>query len=264
MLIRNLPGINAIKVGRFYYKSRDIEETITMSCRMMLFESSDRTVPLGRGGSATLIRFRGVDYVVATRHQLGIKWGAPLPDDILDTIRISTGEGILSNIPLKRVVFETANPDEEFHDLLLFETADEWEHQGRDRPYFFDLAPFSTRPRVKSFLVGYPALDVVMDEYLADFVPEQPGTIHIKRAICDCDLDLTFATHVQHYRRYKFSRERDVVDGYSGGAVFSLVGELGNHEVVLDGIVVRAGADCLHIVDADYLIAAFTTTLDPA
>ena len=46
MLIRNLPGINAIKVGRFYYKSRDIEETITMSCRMMLFESSDRTVHL--------------------------------------------------------------------------------------------------------------------------------------------------------------------------------------------------------------------------
>lgn len=35
MLIMNLPGNNAIKVGRFYFKSRDIEDTLTMSCRLM-------------------------------------------------------------------------------------------------------------------------------------------------------------------------------------------------------------------------------------
>lgn len=259
MLIRDLPALNAIKIGRLYHKSRDIEETITMSCRMVLFEASDKSVPLGRGGSATLLRHRGTDYIVATRHQLGIKAGAPLPISILDTIRISTGEGVLSNIPVKRVVFETDNPDEEFHDVLIFEAADEWKHQHRDRPYFFELAPFSKRQRARSFLVGYPSLDVVMDEYLADFQPAQPGTVHIKRAIVDCDLDPTFRTHVQHYRRYRFSQAWDVVDGYSGGAVFSLVGALGDHEIVLDGIVVRAGADCLHIVDADYLVAAFAT-----
>ena len=259
MLIRDLPAHNAIKIGRLFHKPRDIEEILTMSCRMVLFEAPDRSVPLGRGGSSTLLRHRGTDYIVATRHQLGIKPGVPLPISILDTLRISTGEGVLSNIPVKRVVYETGNPDEEFHDVLIFKVADEWEHRHRDRPYFFQLAPFSRQQRTKSFLVGYPSIDVVMEEYLADFQPGQPGTVHIKRAIVDCEIDTSFRTNVQHFRRYQFSRSRDVVDGYSGGAVFSLVGDLGNHEIVLDGIVVRAGADCLHIVDADYLVEVFST-----
>ena len=44
------------------------------------------------------------------------------------------------------------------------------------------------------------------------------------------------------------------MDGYSGGAVFSLIGDLGNFELVLDGIIVRGGSEHIHIVDADYLV----------
>lgn len=261
MLITDLPINNSIKIGRLWHKPRDIEEFITLSCRLMLFEASDKGLPLGRGGSATLIRFRGKDYVIATRHQLGIKPGEPMPIDRVETIRVASGsEGILSNIPLQRVVFEHSNPDEEFHDLLIFETADEWEHRSRESPYFFELEPFSTRQRVQSYMVGYPSLDVVMGEYLETFEPEKHGTIHIKRAIVGCNLDPEFRTNVRHYRRYNFLDEREVVDGFSGGAVFSLVGELGDHAVVLDGIVVRAGKDHVHIVDADYLVEALSRT----
>jgi hypothetical protein len=108
---------------------------------MLLFESDDRSHPLGRSGSATLIRHRGIDYVATTRHQIGIRAGEPLPKSTLDSMRVvSTGDAMLSNVPLKSVRFETSNPDEEFHDLLFFEAGDEWDNQNRDRPHFFELA----------------------------------------------------------------------------------------------------------------------------
>lgn len=263
MLLCDLPSMNAIKVGSLFYKPRDIESIIAKSCRMVLFESDDRSLPLGRGGSATLIRHRGIEYVTATRHQLGISAGKPLPTCLLDTIRVaSTGEDALSNVPLKSVRFETSNPDEEFHDLLFFKVGDEWENQNRDRPTFFNLASFTNSHRHKSFVLGYPHFDAVMEEYLADCDPSQPRTIHMKQVLCDCRLDEDFKSHARYYRSYKLSHAPEVVDGFSGGAVFSLIGELGSHEIVLDGIVVRAGKDRLQIVDADYIIAALDYALD--
>lgn len=258
MFIRDYPGINAIKVGRLFLKPGDVYETITQSCRMVFHEARDRSLPLGRAGSATLVRHASVNYIITTRHQLDIPCGASVPMDILDTIRIGSGKGRLSNIPLKRCIFELSNVDEEYHDILLFEAADTWKTHHSDQPFFYPLAPFSKVDRVKSFLVGYPTIEGVMDEYLDDFVPEQPGSIHIKRAISDCDLDTSYKTNVEFYRRYLHVRERPIVDGYSGGAVFSLRGELENLEVVLDGIVVRAGPQHIHVVDADYLLKIIT------
>jgi hypothetical protein len=255
--------MNAIKVGRLFHKPRDIETTVARSCRMQLFESDNRSHPLGRGGSATLIRHLGTDYVATTRHQLDISAGEPLRKDILEAIRIaSSRDDMLSNVPLKSVRFETSNPDEEFHDLLFFEAADEWRNRNIDSPHFFELASFTNRPRQKSFVLGYPHLDVVMSEYLSDFDPERPGTIHMKQVLCDCTLDVDYKSSARHYRSYKLSQEQDVVDGLSGGVVFSLVGDLGNLEIVLDGIVVRAGRDRLQVVDSDYIITALNHTLE--
>lgn len=263
MFIQDYPAINAVKVGRLFLKPGDVYETITKVCRMVFHEASDRSLPLGRAGSATLVRYGGVNYIVATRHQFGIARGASVPSDILDTIRITSGSGWLSNIPLKACIFELSNIDEEYHDILLFKVADSWKTQQSDQPFFYPLAPFSNVNRVKSFLVGYPTIDGVMDEYLDDFVPEQTGSIHIKRAISDCDLDIGYLTNVEFYRRYLNVRARPIVDGYSGGAVFSLIGELENLEIVLDGIVVRAGARHIHVVDADYLVKIITDQSGP-
>jgi len=73
MFIRDYPGINAVKVGRLFLKPGDVYETITQSCRMVFHEASDRSLPLGRAGSATLVRHASVSYVVTTRHQLDIR-----------------------------------------------------------------------------------------------------------------------------------------------------------------------------------------------
>ena len=254
MLIRDYPLANAVKVGRLFLKPGAVYETITHCCRMVLHESDDRTLPLGRAGSATLIRHAGINYVVATRHQLGIRPDKAPPKNILDTVRISSGAGILANIPLKRCIFETSNPDQEYHDVLAFEVAETWKDQWTDSPFFFPLAPFSRDIRVKSFLVGYPSVDGVMEEYFESFLVNKVGEIHIKRAIADCDLDTSYVTHVEHFKRYLHTKHRPLVDGYSGGAMFSLIGDVNSFEIVLDGIIVRAGAQHVYVVDVDYLV----------
>ncbi|RWH69156.1 hypothetical protein [Mesorhizobium sp.] len=255
MLIRDLPRFNSIKVGWRYLKPGDVSETITQSCRMVLIEMDDRSLPLARRGSATLIKYGGKNYVVMTRHQFGLPAGSDVSSVILETARVASGKGVLSNILLQRCIFETGNPDEEYHDLLLFETAAHWKTKHLDQPYFFPLTPFSDRQRVKSFLVGNPSIDGVIDEYHENFDPLRPGAINIKRVISECEFDSGFNTNASYFRRYLNVKERPVVDGYSGGAVFSIVGDPGDHEVVLDGIVVRAGKNHVHVIDADYLMS---------
>jgi hypothetical protein len=48
------------------------------------------------------------------------------------------------------------------------------------------------------------------------------------------------------------------LDGHSGGAVFSLVGQLDTFEIVLDGIILRGGKEYIYAVNVDFLIGALT------
>ncbi|MER8629782.1 hypothetical protein NKH55_08435 [Mesorhizobium opportunistum] len=260
VLIRDFPNINAVKVGRFHLKPGSVYETITRSCRMLLREAEGRTLPLWRSGSATLVKHGSINYVIATRHQLGIRAGEVPSEDILHTIRVSSGIGLLSNIVLQRVRFEISNPDEEYHDLLIFEVADLWKTKEADSPYFFPLKRFTNASRRKSFLVGHPSIDGVIDKYHENFSEGAVAEIHIKRSIVDCDYDPNYVSKAEYFRRYLHSKASHVMDGYSGGAVFSLVGELEHLEVVLDGIVVRAGAKHIHTVDVDYLVKIICET----
>ncbi|PDS34412.1 hypothetical protein CO665_30730 [Rhizobium anhuiense] len=258
MHITDLPKINSLKVGRLYLKSAAVEDYITRCCRMVLRESQDRTLPMWRCGSATLVRFANANYVVMTRHQLGVRAGETPDKETLETVRIATGADRLTNILLQNCVFETGNHEEEYHDLLIFEAADDWKTKGVDSAYFYPVGGFCRQPRQISRLVGYPSLDGVIDEYHENFCPEAAGEINIKRSIMDCAFDPMFKTNASHYRRYRHHHANAVMDGYSGGAVFSIIGELGDLEVVLDGIVVRAGPNDIYVIDTDYLVTVLS------
>lgn len=254
MLIADLPKLNSLKVGRFYLKSADVENYITRCCRMVLRESQDRSLPMWRCGSATLVRFAGANYVIMTRHQLAVRAGETPDKDVLETVRIAAGSERLTNILLQNCVFETSNHQEEYHDLLIFRTADDWKTKGMDSPYFYPIDGFCRQPRQFSRLVGYPSVDGVIDEYHENFCSGVAGEINIKRSIMDCAFDPVFKSNASHLRRYRHHHPTAVMDGYSGGAVFSVIGELGEYEVVLDGIVVRAGPSDVYVIDTDYLV----------
>lgn len=229
---------------------------------MVFLEASSKALPLARRGSSTLVGFADRRFVVLTRHQFDLPPGSDLPADILETIRIGTGDGRLANIPLQRCIFEENNPDEEYHDILIFEAAESWESAAIDRPFFHPLAPFSHQPRRASFLVGYPTLPNVMDEYLERYFERKEGNINIKRVISDCEIDFGYQTKASYLRRYRHDREGKIIDGYSGGAIFSLIRGFNGFEMILDGIVVRAGENYVYIVDVDYLMRSLRDNWD--
>lgn len=259
MRVTDLPSLNSIKVGNLFLKPSAIEDYLSRCSRMVLRESQDRNLPMWRCGSATLLRFAGINYVVMTRHQLGVPRGETPDKTALETVRIAAGMERLSNILLEHCVFETGHRDEEYHDLIFFKTAQNWKTKTADAPYFFPLTAFSLQPRQMGRLVGYPSLDGVIDGYHERFGIEPVGEINIKRSIMDCEIDPTFKSNAFHYRRYSHHHPGAVMDGYSGGAVFSMIGDVGNYEIVFDGIVVRAGESDVYIIDADYLVTVLTS-----
>lgn len=265
MLISDYPYYNTVKVGSLYLKPESVNETITHCCRMVLRESGDLTLPLWRSGSATLVRYAGINYVIMTRHQLLIQKGMEPPEDIVTTIRVSSGLDQLKNIPIQKCLYETSNPEEEYHDILIFEVASTWKNQEIDAPYFFPLGPFKKTKRITSLVVGYPSIGDVMEDYHDNFYSKgeskenaEKGKIHLKRMIGDCVMDERFKSNAEYFRRYIQNKSRPHMDGFSGGAIFSLIGEISNMEIVLDGIILRANEQYVHIVDVDYLMKAVT------
>ncbi len=257
MLLNEIPGMNGIKTGRFVLKPESLSDHLTRSCRMVVSEGVSGILPIGRTGSATLVRCEGHDCVFMTRHQLDLKPHEPPDEAILNTIRVSSGQDRLRNIPLRNCVFHTSDTDEQFADILAFRAAETWQTQTADLPYFFPLARFHKGPRVLSFMVGYPTASNSLDEYHETFYETLEvggvGKIPMTRAIRDCVIDPAYTSHARNVRRYTLNRPAGDLDGYSGGAVFSLIGTLGTHEIVLDGIIAMAKDDQVYIVDADAL-----------
>ncbi len=98
-----------------------------------------------------------------------------------------------------------------------------------------------------------------MSEYQETFEFGKIGTIHLKTVVSDCKIDNDFSSSVEYFRHYDGGPSKYSVDGFSGGPVLSLVGELGDLEVVLDGVVVRAGNAHIYIVDTDYITSVLKT-----
>lgn len=189
-----------------------------------------------------------------TRHQLNIQPNEPPDKVILDTIRVASGNGNLTNIPTQNCIFETSNSDQEYHDLLFFEVADGWVNRHLELPYFAKLEGFVDCPREVSRLYGCPFLPVVMEEYLETFEVGTVGTIHLKTVLAGCEYNASYRSSAEYYRHYLGGPIKYNVDGISGGPLYSLIERSGGFEFVLDGIIVCAGKGNVYIVDADYMV----------
>lgn len=203
---------------------------------------------LGRSGSCTLLKFGNKKLVVCTRHQLGIKPGHAPNYKELNALRFSSfsNKQNLSNIPVENCLFETGNSEQEFHDLLIFRVQENWQGLTQESQYFFPLDGFrNSVPRLQSWFVGYPSSETKI-EY-------EPQNIKMKAVISRCNFDPNFVSSNQFYRRFQYEEDARSMDGFSGGAVFSMVGDVGSFEVIFDGVIVRAGGGYMHIIDADYL-----------
>lgn len=244
MLVRDLPAFNAVKAGRFFVKASGIDDVLSESVRMVSFEFEGI---LGRSGSCTLFRVGNRDFVATTRHELLIGRGRAPTDKELESVRfVTTQNGMVANIVVEQCIFERSSVDEEYHDVLVFVVAAQAEQPRNDRHAFFPCHGFAPGIRRASMFIGYPTLDGVMDY--------EDNHVRLKKVTADCRYDESFRGNAQFHRRYSYEEEDRHVDGFSGGAVFSLMGDKADYELVLDGLIVRAGNGNLHIVDSDFLM----------
>lgn len=246
--LKDLPRLNAVRIGALYFKSNAITDRLAQFVRLVVHEFvHEGDSAFSVGGSCTLVSFRGSAFVVTTRHQLKVPIGNSVPLSNLETLRFATIEsGVLANILVDRCFFETSNPTEEFHDLLFFKVQSTWLSNSPDRADFFPLDGSSGGRRRVSTVFGYP--------FSKSEFEYQPGGIHIRQACIDGTLDESFGSSAQHLRRYTYPKAEYEVNGFSGGAVFSLTGDMdAGWAVDLDGIIVRGGGGYLYVVDADYV-----------
>jgi hypothetical protein len=251
MYLTELPSLNAIKIGNLFFKPRNgIEELIAKAVRLVTLEAQGMPEYLGKSGSCTLICKGERSYVVCTRHQLGIKSGS-IPDrSILETTRFVgfQNSDFLSNVPTNSCLFVTDNEEEDLHDILLFRAAKESPSYEKEKFNFFPVANSINSKRHASWMVGYPT-----DQNTITYEPQQ---LSVVCQILSCNFDTSFNSNASHLKRYSYDRKYSVVDGFSGGAIFSLVGDTQEFEIVLDGIILRAGNGSVHSIDASFLVLA--------
>ncbi|MFZ5617304.1 MAG: hypothetical protein ACOZAA_08290 [Pseudomonadota bacterium] len=244
MFIRELPAANSVKVRQLFVKAGSIGEAAAVSVRMIALE--DEGI-IGRSGSCTLIKAGCKRFVVATRHSLQIPRNLPITSEMVRHVRFSTQKnGYIKNIVTDAVTFERVNPDEEFHDLLLFHVADDSDQDVDDGYAFYPLTDFKDRLRKASMMIGHPTVEGVMNY--------DPNHIRLKTYVGDCKFDPDYQSSAQHLTRFLYEEKTLHVDGLSGGAVFSLVGEMGSWELALDGVIVRGGNGGLYVIDRRFLI----------
>lgn len=255
MLIRDLPAKSAIKFGKLFYKPNSINSIISKTCRLVLLEADDLSLPLGRTGTCTLVKYRDNHYVIMTRHELDWNVGVSPNREMLDTIRPTEldSKTNFSSIPLDQCYFESSNPDLEYHDLVFFKVQKHWEGLKREAQCFSPVVEFSKNIRLKSWIIGCPILPIVMDGYWNAHSKGKIEVIKIKTSIgyCTFSSDSRKGNYLREYTNLDKNME---MNGMSGGAIYSLVQNEYGYQIVLDGITVRAGNGNAYIVDSDYIL----------
>jgi hypothetical protein len=189
---------------------------------------------------------------VTTRHAIGIPRGEYPDLFMLNSVRFGTHkEGALFNIVVDEVAFETDNPDQEYHDALIFTVAGD-EHQSANDAYaHFEIGATVAAPYCCSIFVGYPSKHGRL-EY--GKLPK----LKLAKMTADCVNDPGYSTNADYLRRYRILKTVPSLDGFSGGSVFSLYGEAGAFVVKWGGMIVRGGGDFLYVVDEEFFIRMLT------
>jgi hypothetical protein len=209
----------------------------------MMIDQSMPEFP-GLRGSCTLLTINKKYYVVCTGHQFGFHSNGQLnQDSIFEPLFVSHhGDNSLNFIAVRACYIATDGGNEEYHDILIFETKSTDEIKN-----FFPLENFRSDQRLQSLMIGCPLTHcaITCDPISVSFTTQ--GVV--------CTLDHEFESNSRFLKRFTFDHNvAENPNGFSGGAVFSLFEDgVGRASVCFDGIVTRAGNGNAYVVDANFL-----------
>ncbi len=242
MLLRILPKINSVRFGSLILPTSGLTDYLCNTVRAVFYEA-EFTKFLGYGGSATLLNFDGLEIIALTRHQASLnRYGTP-NSDIIGSIRISRLEnGILKNIPFNEIVFANSKSGKEPEDIICLKAI----KMQKESPYYFKIYDVNKFKYLTSVMVGYPTMPDIMD------YDKQHAKVY--PAIKDCRKKESGRLKLEGVASYTYvDNGKFPIDGFSGGAVFSLVEANNGLEIVFEGIIVRAGNGIVHIVKREIL-----------
>lgn len=193
------------------------------------------------------MQYKESRFAVTANHCLG--------DFDLAQVRIFSGDNPTNNMPLNSYFYVKDQPDEEIDDIAVFRI--DGPPLSNSGVNFFNLTSNSSVSfeRLTSVIVGFPRREGDMDY-------DNP---HIKAncLISPCKVDPKGVSGVKHYKRACFTPHlKSHPDGISGGAVFSIVGGIGNFDVVFEGIILRANEKYVHFVDREFILIILENMLE--
>ena len=204
---------------------------------------------VGRSGSSTLVRLNGERYICTTKHEIGNNADYAL---FLDNVRVVTSEnGITKNIPFDQTYVVNGHDDEEVSDLILLRVAGYEHFPQADLPYFMPLKKFDEKAVRHSVFVACPILSNQM-HLCKDGKLEHFNWVSIMK---DCNHDRNYKSYARDFDRYHYEPNTNIQEnGCSGGAVYSLVQQNDHIELMLHGIILRAGNGFIYTLNYELLL----------
>jgi hypothetical protein len=216
---------------------------------LMLVNQSAPDYP-GLRGSSTLLTINSKYFIACTGHQFGLAVG----DEAINSAGLSPlfvshrEDKSLEVFALQSCHIATDGGHDEYHDIRIFEADDKTVIALNEATDFFQLERFENERRTQSLMIGCP------QQYCS--MTYDPISVSFATQGVVCEFDQEFNSNSRFLRRFKYVPGGAAnVDGFSGGAIFSLFeGGAEMAKVRFDGIVTRAGNGFVYVVDANFLL----------
>jgi len=233
----------SIRIGELFIPFDSFNKRMMLFCTPLIFESPPiegaENYIYSRTGTVTLLKYKGSFFVVTAKHCLE---GFNCED-----IRIFPGSSPIKSLPLNARFFVNNQPDEEIDDVYIYRVDNTLDLNLKT--YFFPLSAKdnNTQKLISSFMVSDPRQE-------GDINYDEP---HIK-GICAmpaCQIDLEYKSYAKFYKKATFKKPLNhTLDGASGGAMFSIMGEIDNPYVEYEGMIVRGNEEAFHFIDSQFII----------
>jgi hypothetical protein len=232
----------SIKCGNLFVPYRGLEEAVARYVRALIFENDIPEYLYSRSGSCTLLAYKEAQYCFLTKHQVG-------------TFDLNNAKIVKSGFGGEVFALDTrwdVTPEnqEEYEDILAMKVTP----SSVPSFDFFDLSnnsPPSIRDSKLLIAVGCPTS---LSEIKYD-----PHSVHIKTVTIPAQYQKPF-DNAAHFHTMKLLSNQESpdfsnfnLDGMSGGAIFSIDGELRNYQCSFRGIITRGGNGFIHFIDTDFV-----------
>lgn len=240
---------HGVDINGLIIPGRSIESVLSRHAFNLMVNNDDEVFKVSLVGSATAVRYRGREILLATQHQLS---GS---NESQVAMLTDSGSHIITSGGIRRY---SPRSDTDAYDIVAFDFSE----PCRDRPElkrrFFELnggPPDVLNVHVLAMLLsGYPS-----DEQTYDIHENNHLGLGRRNVVClprsqPTDEALLTVQAVRPLDRHP--------DGMSGGSAFVIQLEGGRPHAYFAGIIVRGGKDTFQILKAGYVVAFLSAVFD--